>query len=131
MMEIIRCMHAGLLMLVLLTACGASGAEPAQPAQGVPDIRGTVTDLQLAGAGGQQILGTALIEGPIADGTRFDQASVRITSETRIWEQQGTEHRAVAVEALATGQRVEARFSGPVAESYPVQATAAEIVILR
>ena len=90
-----------------------------------------MTEVQLAGAGGQQILGTALIEGPIADGTRFDRAAVRITGETRIWEQQGSEHRAVAVDALATGQRVEARFSGPVADSYPVQATAAEIIILR
>jgi hypothetical protein len=71
-----------------------------------------------------------LIEGPIADGTRFDKASVRITSETRIWVQQGAERRPASVEDLADGRQVEARFTGPVAESYPVQATASEIVIL-
>ena len=124
-------MSIGLVMLVVLAACGSSDAQPGQP-PAAPDIRGTISSLQLAAAGAQQdSLGSMLIEGPIADGTRFDKASVRITKETRIWEQQGAERRSSSTDALTAGQRVEARFTGPVAESYPVQATASEIVILR
>ena len=41
------------------------------------------------------------------------------------------ERRPATFEALQVGQKVEAWFTGPVAESYPVQAVASDIVILK
>jgi hypothetical protein len=77
------------------------------------------------------ILGAIRIEGVIEEGTRFDQASITITTETRIFEQLGQERHPITFAEVATGQRAEVRFAGPVMETYPVQGTAAEVVILQ
>ncbi|MCI0662531.1 MAG: YobA family protein [Acidobacteria bacterium] len=45
--------------------------------------------------------------------------------------EQSGERKASEFAALEVGQRVEARFTGPVRESYPVQADAAEITIIK
>jgi hypothetical protein len=66
---------------------------------------------------------------PLSQGA-IDRASVAVTAATRIVDARSGERRVVTVDALAVGQRVEARFAGPVAESYPVQAVAGEVVIL-
>ena len=42
----------------------------------------------------------------------------------------GEGRRELAASDLAVGQRVAVRFAGPVAESYPVQATAGDIEII-
>lgn len=116
-------------LIPLLLGCGPSGATPATGA----DIRGTITNLHQADAQSREggIVGSVLIEGVIEEDTQFDRASVTITDKTRIFEQKGEERRAVTFESLAIGQRVEARFTGPVLESYPVQVRASEIVILK
>jgi hypothetical protein len=122
---------AGLLigLMTLLLGCGPFGAGEG----GQVDIRGTITSIHRADTQSQEegIMGTVLIEGAVEEDTEFDKASVTITEETRIFEQEGQGRRAVTFEALQVGQRVEARFTGPVMESYPVQATAREIVILQ
>lgn len=115
-------------LMTLLLGCGPFGAGG-----GGVDIRGNITSIHRADAQSQEegTIGTVLIEGAIEEDTGFDKASVTITEETRIFEQEGQGRRAVTFEALQVGQRVEARFTGPVMESYPVQATAKEIVILK
>jgi hypothetical protein len=75
-------------------------------------------------------LARVLIEGAKEPDTQVDKAVVDITAETNFFIKQGGESKPVELEALKEGQRVEARFTGPVRESYPVQATAAEITIL-
>lgn len=122
---------SGLLVasLALVVGCTSAGT----PVETSADIRGTITDLfrpEPSVAAGDMI-GSLLIEGVIEEDTDFDRAFVSVTEETQIFEQVGQSRRPVDFEALAVGQRVEARFLGPVMESYPVQATAAEIVILR
>lgn len=112
------------IILTLFAACGPSAAPPAAPAA---DIVGQITAIQPAEAPGD-LIGSVLIEGTREENPQYDRASVRITAETRIL--QGDDRQPVTFEALETGQRVEARFSGPVMESYPVQALAGEIVIL-
>jgi endonuclease/exonuclease/phosphatase family metal-dependent hydrolase len=96
------------------------------------DIRGRITNVQRANTdgGNDQLLGTLLIEGVKEADTNFDQASVRVTNETQIFDARGKERKQASFEALKAGQKVEARFTGPVMESYPVQATAGELVIL-
>jgi len=97
------------------------------------DIRGDITSIHQADAenGEKGIVGSILIEGVIEEDTEFDKASVTITDKTRIFEQKGQDRRPVTFESLKMGQRVQARFTGPVMESYPVQATASEVVILK
>lgn len=116
-------------LMVMLVACGPSGAEVGTQA----DIRGTITNINRADAqsGGKGIIGSVLIEGAIEEDTEFDKASVTITDKTGIFQQEGQGYSRVTFESLEIGQRVQARFTGPVMESYPVQATASEIVILR
>ena len=59
-----------------------------------------------------------------------DRAWVRITSTTTVWAPAGEDRTELTVDDLAEGQRVAVRFVGPVAESYPVQATAGDVEIL-
>lgn len=110
-----------LIAVLTLSAliAGCAGGPPAQD----PSIRGTITSAQLTGGG----IGTILIEGPLAEDTSFDRASVTIASDTEIF---SADNDKVEPARLAEGQRVEAWFTGPVAESYPVQATAAAVRIL-
>lgn len=113
-------------LVLALMAC-AAGTNA-----GSADIRGTITSIDPVNPEGRasDVVGSVLIEGSIEADTQVDKASVTITRATRILRQEGEGRRAVTFEALEVGQRVQARFTGPVAESYPVQATAAEIVIL-
>jgi beta-N-acetylhexosaminidase len=95
------------------------------------DIRGKITNIRRADRGvDDTLLGAILIEGVKEADTGFDKASVRVTNETRIFDERETERKQVSFDALKTGQKVSARFVGPVMESYPVQATAGEIIIL-
>lgn len=112
------------LLSLLLLGCTAETAPTPNPA-----IRGSITSRN-AGSGGDRV-GSILVEGQIEQDTSFDKASIAITGETNIFEQVGQERRPATFEALQVGRQVEAWFTGPVAESYPVQATASNIVILK
>ena len=104
------------------------------------DIRGLVTAIQKTDAENNRTLafgrtiGSILVEGAIEDDTTFDKARIRVTDKTRIFQKERGERHAVTFDSLKIGKalaKVEVQFTpGPVAESYPVQATAAEIVIL-
>ena len=118
---------AGAVILILaLSACSDDG--DVSPLPDDPHIRGVISD-QTEGTG--DVLGTVLIEGVIEGDTTYDRASVRVEGDTDIFqeEQDGTLTEGTFAD-LAEGQAVEAWFTGPVAESYPVQAKAAKIVIL-
>ena len=106
-----------LALLAFVTGC--AGGAPTQD----PSIRGTISSAELTGGG----IGTILIEGPLAEDTSFDRASVTIASDTEVFAADGSK---IEPAQLAEGQRVEAWFTGAVAESYPVQATAAAVKIL-
>jgi hypothetical protein len=73
---------------------------------------------------------TVLIENDPLEESGSDKAFVEITPETEISRRQGQDQVPAAPEDLEAGQLVEATFSGLVAESYPVQATAGSITIL-
>src|SRR5262245_29437265 len=95
------------------------------------DVRGEITNLtRVESEGDRKLLGRALIEGAREPDTKVDKASVTVTSETDLFIKRGDKREPVEFSALKKGQRVEARFTGLVRESYPVQATAAEITIL-
>lgn len=109
------------------TLAPAATASPSGDGQGTVDIEGTISDVQ-AGDGAR--LGAVRIEGAKVAGNRYDRAQVTVTKDTRILEKKGDSLAPATFEALEVGETVQATFVGPVMESYPVQATAGEIVIL-
>ena len=129
---------------------GSSGTAPGSPGQtpgsdsmppvdtppahvdGAPDIIGSVRTMSVAdGTWNAGILGQMLVVGKIQDGTTVDKAFVTVTDATRIYVQTAQGRQQVDLSYLGVGQTVAVAFTGPVAESYPVQATAGVIVILK
>src|SRR5262249_31598130 len=95
------------------------------------DVRGKIINIDLAkGESHGKVLARALIEGAKEPDTQVDKAIVTVMAETEVFIKRGEERKPADFGALKVGQRVEARFIGPVRESYPVQADAAEITIL-
>ena len=116
------------LILLLLIAALATGCKPAAPSPDF-DIQGRITDI-LPGGQYKDFLGTIRIEGEPVAGASYDKAVVAVTKSTRIWEKRGDSYVKASWADLQFGALVQAKFTGPVRESYPVQADAAEIVIL-
>jgi endonuclease/exonuclease/phosphatase family metal-dependent hydrolase len=103
-------------------------------APGKADIRGRIEKINPADSaqGNNHTLVTLLVEGARDDKPRFDKAVVRVTTSTSIYQLRGQERTSVSFKELKRGDRIEARFvPGPVLMSYPVQATAAEITVIR
>ena len=106
---------------------GATGAQPASPSPTAPptapaDITGVVADLTV----GADSLPVLLVTADPGATDSVDRASVRVTRDTVVWTADGVRG---AASDLAKGGRVAVWFSGPVAESYPVQATAGVVQI--
>jgi hypothetical protein len=114
---------------LLAVACLGGGFDSLAASQ--VDVRGTITHLSRAeGASRGRILGRIMIEGVKEADTQHDKASVALTPETKLFIRRGKERQPAEFAALKEGQKVEAIFTCPVAESYPVQATAAEVTII-
>jgi hypothetical protein len=104
---------AALAAALLSTAACTNEPVP----DSAPSIVGTLT--RVAGD-------RLLIEEAPSDSSGSAKASVRVISGTEVHRRNGGR---MAAAGLRVGQRVSAWFSGPVMESYPVQATAATIVV--
>ncbi len=117
-----------LIVLLFILGCASPKKEPSEK---WVDIRGNITNILQADKQSKEegILGLVLIEGRIEEDTKFDKALVTVRNTTHILKEES--HQEVAFESLEIGQKVEARFTGPVLESHPVQTTASEIVILK
>jgi beta-N-acetylhexosaminidase len=90
------------------------------------DIRGEITKISTNQSG--QI--TAIfVEGKVEQDTGHDKASISIKKDTKIYE--ADEKKKVEVSSLKEGMRVEVVFEGPVRESYPIQADAKTIRVLK
>ncbi|MDQ3698539.1 MAG: YobA family protein [Gemmatimonadota bacterium] len=116
---------AALALGCLAAACASGSDEPPAPPGGAgamipneaPSITGQVTGVTLP---------TVRVEERPADAAGSAKASVRLVDGTRLLRRGGS---AAASGDLRVGQRVSVWFTGPVMESYPVQATASVIVI--
>ncbi len=100
-----------------------------------PAIRGRITSLDAirAGLGASRPapIGSILVEGRVEADTSLDKAALTITEGTEVLRRGGGGAETGSSFAdLRAGQTVEAWTTGPVRESYPVQATASRIVIL-
>ena len=105
-----------------------------------PDIIGVVTKVlkinpQDSFTPGSDVatntIGTILIEENPEENWGSAKARVRITNKTKIFKRLGQDLVPAAFDELKIRQRVEAWFAGPVAESYPMQATGEVIVIFQ
>jgi hypothetical protein len=96
------------------------------------DIRGSITKSVAASDDAKKkgLVGIIMVEGEKTKDTGYDKASVKITDKTSIKKMVGKDRQGAKFEDLKVGAKVAAIFTGPVLQSYPVQATAKEIVIL-
>lgn len=122
----------GCILFVLGVIGGAACARadlpqlPAEPAH----IVGTVETLDLiepdtSVAKAQRVLARLYVEGEPGREMTYDKAAVTVTAAT-VMRQDG---QVAMADDLQVGQTVQVWFGGPVAESYPVQGTAAHLVI--
>ena len=108
------------LTLVVASGCGAGAANR------VADIAGIVTSVS-----GRADGVTVLVESDPSTASSGAKAAVAVTSGTRITRRaQGGDVAATARE-LTPGVQVEVWFDGPAAMSYPIQAKALAVVIVR
>ena len=114
-----RC-HAQLLIALLAIAC-APAATP-----GIPNtpasITGRITSVNRAG----EKIGSIRVEAQPGDSAGSEKAVARIGQGTPVF---GPGGAAADFDALKVGQWVRVWFTGPVAQSYPVQATASAVAI--
>lgn len=108
--------RVALLAALVLGACSSAGAP-----SGAPSITGTITRVSS---------GAILVEERPDERSGSDKASLRLTDSTAVWRQTATGRERASVSDLREGQRVEAWYDGPVAESYPVQTKAGIVLIL-
>ncbi|GAB4544858.1 MAG: hypothetical protein Fur0020_14080 [Thermodesulfovibrionia bacterium] len=73
-------------------------------------------------------IGMIVVEG---EGRGFDKASIKITKDTKVFTDDGRHKRPTNFSELMIGQDVEVSFVGPVFQSYPVQAEAREVIIIK
>lgn len=110
-------------VLALLPACaGPAAPDPsADMAPGIPAMQPSIS-----GVITQTSADAIRVEANPAEQSGSDKAMVRLTADTRVLRRNAS-HSTRA--ELTVGQRVSVWFSGPVAESYPVQAAARAVVI--
>jgi beta-N-acetylhexosaminidase len=110
-----------LILLLSLVGCSQSQYTPSEKVQIA--IRGNITKLRVDT---NHKTGELFVEGKVESDTIYDKATIRIDKNTRITRNGDV----VAMIDLKEGMEVDAVFTGPVAESYPVQAQASIIQIL-
>ena len=113
--------HPRLLLPTLLLIAALGCEDDSKSTKGIPaDPPAIAGEITAATAS------SIRVEENPADDWGSAKAEVRLTAHTRVLNRDG---RPAAAAQLTVGQTVQAWFTGPVAESYPVQATADVIVI--
>jgi hypothetical protein len=111
---------AVLALGAILSTAGCAPKPPSTP----PGITGIVTSL----TPGDERPANILVEAPAAaTGSNANKAQVTVEPSTLFFDAQGKQAKG---SAIAVGTNVNVWFVGAVAESFPVQATAAAIQIL-
>jgi beta-N-acetylhexosaminidase len=109
-------------LFLLFTAAGCNKVSSKEKF----DIRGEITKLTLKD--GSKIA-NILVEGKIHEDASYDKASVYVGEKTKIY--QANTNKKLTISDLKEGSQVEIIFTGPVRESYPVQADAEIIRIIK
>ena len=105
-------------LAMVLTAAAPALAEPPENS-----IRGSITHVSRSAE-------VVLVEEDPSDESGSAKGEFAVTKETEILERRGGKLTPASFESLRAGQKVEATYTGAVAESYPTQGVAGKIVIL-
>jgi hypothetical protein len=92
-----------------------------------PSIRGTITSVERAQTSVQR--SSLRIEERPDQASGDDKALVTLAEGTLLYERRAGELARITIDSVQTGWLAEAWFEGPVAESYPVQATASLVIV--
>ena len=117
-----RFIFVAAFITALVSIVALSGCTATRP-KGDPALQGVVTSV--SGSGAQRTIMVVYGEGLDLTKSAYDAASVAVTKDTVIL---GT---ATTADDLVVGTVVNVWFTGPVRESYPVQATASYVETLR
>jgi uncharacterized protein YceK len=122
-----------LVALVVVLAAGVlvagCGAIQSRVPTAEPSIRGVVTSVA-PGAMDTSIRVVWTDDPAVGEKASLDAAQVEITDATDVLRKTGDTLSPVSPQDFETGDVVEAWFAGAVAESYPVQATAATVLVV-
>ncbi len=108
------------LMLLLAPTIHANAQDKAPDIHGIADKVKTSVD----GKGG-----SIYVEAPKGAKFAYDKAMIRVNDKTKIQRMNGKLVEDAKFAEIKNGVKVSVWFTGPVAESYPVQATAGRIII--
>lgn len=97
-----------------------------KPLQTEADFTGWVTEIHLIGD--KETLGQILVESHTDK--IVNKYMVTIKDETLILQQDGENRHEVDFEAMETTQKVQLWFTGPILESFPMQVTAKQVMII-
>ena len=119
-------LFALLAMSAVFAPVALGGCASLAPPDGEPSIRGSVTSITPRSDG----LGIILVEEASPQGLDYDKASLAITKDTDLLKRVGNGYVEITIEDIRTGMAVEVWITGPVRESYPIQADADTVVEL-
>lgn len=111
-----------ILPLILVTGCFRKVTDEEFPKN--PHLKGEVVSIN------EQMQGL-YIEGEIEEDTLYDKAYTIINNETVIYIFEDGRGEIGVFSMIEEGDQVKVWFIGPVAESYPVRATAGKIYIYK
>lgn len=117
--------HLMVLAVALSLSVGVAGCGPSLPDEPA-GIEGVATSVDRSAGDGQLTILVEVPAGVDAAGFVSDKASVRVLPETLVFTPGGSEGDLELIEA---GVGIRVWFEGPVAESYPVQGTAAAVQV--
>jgi hypothetical protein len=119
-------LFALLAMAAMLAPAALGGCASLTPPNDEPSIRGSVTSITPRSDG----LGIILVEETSPQGLEYDKASLAITKDTKLLKRAGDDYVELTLDDMRVGMVVEVWITGPVRESYPIQADADTVVEL-
>jgi hypothetical protein len=120
-------------LLALIASCGqnltsGSPSGTPNPCEQTSSIKGTAVTISHVSSG--NLIGGFLLDGTKENQAEFDRVYVHVFKDTKVFEQQQNECRTLTFADLTSGQREQIQSTGSVAQSYPPQIQATEIVML-
>ena len=116
-----------ILLFSVMAACDTGSNNPSSqtPCDKPSSLKGTITQIT-SGTSANGLL----IDSTKEQGTQYSKFYATVKADTPVFEKQGQECRSMSFADLKIGQRVQMQSTGIAAQSFPVQLTATEIVIL-
>ncbi len=112
---------------VLLTSLGGCLGRTNKPSDEKPQLLGVVTS---ADRNGQDVSLLVVWDESLGPQLEYDSASLSVPESARVFDKTGADaYTRIEPADIVVGDIVEAHITGPVAESYPVQATADQVVV--